>query len=101
MSLPAPAAIVTGTVPGYPLGYCLARLIPQGCLGPNYLQGLQVVGNLDEFGFFSIVAWNNSYAALYPSITQFTITARGGSSYTVLVSITSQSQDISEQLAGH
>jgi hypothetical protein len=82
------------------MGYVVARLIPQGACGYNDFAGLEKVGNLDEFGFFQIVAFNNAYGPLIPSVTQFTIALRRRS-FTVLVLITSASQDISAELAGH
>jgi hypothetical protein len=98
MSLPAPAATVTGTVAAYAGGSILARFISQGAINSNSLIGLEVSATLDASGSFSITAWNNSYVNLSPSTTQFTI-ALGGTSYTVLVLITSQSQDISTELS--
>jgi len=101
----AATSVVTGTVPTFACGYILARLVSQGATNPatdsySPLQGLQVVANLDVSGFFEIVAWNNAYGPLIPSITQFTIALRRRS-FTVLVLITSANQDISAELSGH
>jgi len=96
--LPAPAATVTGTNVAYAGGSIIARFVSQGAINKPWLQNWEVSGNLDASGFFSITAWNNTDPPIAPSETQFTI-ALGGTSYTVLVLITSSSQDITPELS--
>jgi len=90
-------SLVSGTLATYPGASIVARFISQGGGTPAIASA---AATLDENGFFTLEAWDNTNAAYAPSQTEFILRSTAGTFYSTTITVAGSSDDISTQLAG-